>query len=193
MRVVRVLSWFVLVGGIAGCQQAPPAQAPGAATSAGLAQKPSGSLAQVMRGIPFPNSNIIFDTQSLDPAALKDKKPGDTGAGASAQYNSVYGGWQAVENAALALQETANLITIPGRMCENGKPVPLDDEVYKKAAAGLVEAGKVAYKAAQSKNLDAMLEAGGTVTDACAACHEVYRDKDDNKDRCTPSAGAAKK
>jgi hypothetical protein len=159
-----------------------PAPTPAAAPPAPAAQ-PYASLAQVMRGIPFPNSNIIFDTQSLDPAA--EKKPGDTsGAGASAQYNSVYGGWQAVENAALALSETANLIMIPGRLCENGRPVPLDQDDYKKFAAGLAEAGKVAYKAAQSKNLDAMLEAGGTVTDACSACHDVYREKPDVKDRC---------
>src|SRR5688572_26399248 len=174
---------------VAGCSSSAPA--PATAPAAPAAQ-PYANLAQVMRGIPFPNSNIIFDTQSLDPAALTDKKPGEQGVGASAQYNSVYGGWQAVENAALAIQETANLITIPGRLCENGKPVPLDREDYKKFAAGLVEAGKVAYKAAQSKNLDAMLEAGGTVTDACSACHEVYREKPDNKDRCTPPAAAAK-
>ena len=186
-RLYGLMGMAVLV---AGCSSPAPAPAPAPAAPAA---QPYANLAQVMRGIPFPNSNIIFDTQSLDPAALKDKKPGDTGAGASAQYNSVYGGWQAVENAALALQETANLITIPGRMCENGRPVPLNDEDYKKAAAGLVEAGKVAYKAAQSKNLDAMLEAGGTVTDACSACHEIYRDKPDNKDRCTPPAAAAAK
>ena len=173
---------------VAGCST--PAPAPAPAPSGPVAQ-PHATLAQVMRGIPFPNSNIIFDTQSLDPEALKDKKPGDAAVGASAQYNSVYGGWQAVENAALALQETANLITIPGRMCENGKPVPLGDELYQKAAANLIEAGKVAYKAAQSKNLDAMLEAGGTVTDACAQCHEKYRDTTDVKDRCTPQSAAA--
>ena len=174
---------------VAGCSS--PAPTPAPAPAAPVAQ-PHANLAQVMRGIPFPNSNIIFDTQSLDPEAQKDKKPGEQ-VGASAQYNSVYGGWQAVENAALAIQETANLIMIPGRMCENGKPVPLNDEDYKKAAAGLVEAGKVAYKAAQSKNLDAMLEAGGTVTDACAACHEKYRDKDNLADRCTPTAAATAK
>ena len=179
-RLYGLMGMAVLV---AGCSS--PAPAPATAPAAPAAQ-PYATLAQVMRGIPFPNSNIIFDTQSLDPAAQKDKKPGEAAAGASAQYNSVYGGWQAVENAALALQETANLITIPGRKCENGKPVPLDDELFKKAAAGLVEAGKVAYKAAQSKNLDTMLEAGGTVTDACAACHEKYRDTKDTKDRCTP-------
>jgi hypothetical protein len=176
---------------LAGCGTPAPAPAPAPAAPAA---QPYANLAQVMRGIPFPNSNIIFDTQSLDPEAQKDKKPGETAAvGASAQYNSVYGGWQAVENAALALQETANLIMIPGRLCENGRPVPLDREDYRKFADGLAEAGKVAYKAAQSKNLDAMLEAGGTVTDACAACHEVYREKPDNKDRCTPPAAAAAK
>jgi hypothetical protein len=187
----RLYGWMGMALFVAGCSA--PAPAPAPAPAAPAAQSYS-SLAQVMRGIPFPNSNIIFDTQSLDPEALKDKKPGEAAAvGASAQYNSVYGGWQAVENAALALQETANLITIPGRLCENGKPVPLNDEVYQKAVAGLVEAGKVAYKAAQSKNLDAMLEAGGTVTDACAACHEKYRDTQDVKDRCTPQAAAASK
>jgi hypothetical protein len=185
-RLYGLMGMVVL---IAGCGSPAPAPAP---APAGPATQPYSNLAQVMRGIPFPNSNIIFDTQSLDPEAQKEQKPGEPAVGASAQYNSVYGGWQAVENAALALQETANLITIPGRMCENGKPVPLDQADYQKFAAGLVEAGKVAYKAAQSKNLDAMLEAGGTVTDACAACHEVYRDKDNLADRCTPPAAAAK-
>jgi cytochrome c553 len=41
---------------------------------------------------------------------------------------------------------------------------------------GLRDAGRAALKAAQSKNLDAMVEVSGTVADACAACHEVYRD-----------------
>jgi hypothetical protein len=167
-----------------------PAPAPAPAPAAPTAQ-PYASLAQVMRGIPFPNSNIIFDTQTTDPGAAK--KPGEAGVGASAQYNSVYGGWQAVENAALAISETANLIMIPGRLCENGKPVPLDREDYQKFAAGLAEAGKAAYKAAQSKNIDAMVEVAGTMSDACAACHEVYREKPDNKDRCTPPAAAPAK
>jgi cytochrome c556 len=40
-------------------------------------------------------------------------------------------------------------------------------------------------RAARLKNLDAMVEASGTVSDV-RACHEVYRDKDDPKDRCIP-------
>ncbi len=173
---------------VAGCS---PAPAPAPAAPPAPAAQPYASLAQVMRGIPFPNSNIIFDTQTSDPGAAK--KPGEAGAGASAQYNAVYGGWQAVENAALAISETANLITIPGRLCENGRPVPLDRDDFKKFAAGLAEAGKAAYKAAQSKNIDNMVEASGTVSDACSACHEIYREKPDNKDRCTPPAAPAAK
>jgi cytochrome c' len=161
------------------CTQAQP-PAPAAAASAA---KPYGSLAQVMRGIPFPNSNIIFDTQSTDPAAAQ--KPAE-GTNASAQFSGVYGGWQAVENAAIALQETANLITIPGRKCDNGRDVPVNQEDFKKWAQGLQEAGAAAYKAAQSKNMDQMVDVSGTVADACAACHEKYRDKEDLTMRCIP-------
>ncbi len=161
------------------CTQAQP-PAPAAAASAA---KPYGSLAQVMRGIPFPNSNIIFDTQSTDPAAAQ--KPAE-GTSASSQFSGVYGGWQAVENAAIALQETANLITIPGRKCDNGRDVPVNQEDFKKWAQGLQEAGAAAYKAAQSKNMDQMVDVSGTVADACAACHEKYRDKEDLKMRCIP-------
>src|SRR5262249_15606165 len=146
----------------------PPAAAPQSA-------QPYATLAQVMRGIPFPASNIIFDTQTHDPGAAK--KVANPGGGATASFSGVYGGWQEVENNALAIAETANLLMIPGRMCENGRPAPTDRDDFKKFAAGLADAGKAAYKAAQSKNLDAMVDVSGTVSDACAACHEVYRDK----------------
>ena len=71
-RLYGLMGMAVLV---AGCSSPAPAPAPAPAAPAA---QPYATLAQVMRGIPFPNSNIIFDTQSLDPAALKDKKPGDT-------------------------------------------------------------------------------------------------------------------
>ena len=165
------------------CISCTQAQAPAPAPATAPAQKPYGTLAQMMRGIPFPNSNIIFDTQSTDPAAAQKPAEGTT---ASSQFSGVYGGWQAVENAALALQETANLLTIPGRMCENGRPAPVDQEDFKKWTQGLADAGAAAFKAAQSKNMDQMVEVSGTVSDACAACHEKYRDTEDTKNRCIP-------
>jgi hypothetical protein len=142
------------------------------------------NLAQMMRGIPFPNANIVFDTQIQDPEA--PKPPSEVGRGATAAFASVYGGWQQVENSALAIAESANLMLIPGRSCSNGRPVPLDQADFQQFAKGLADAGLAAYRASQTKSLDAMVKASGVVAGACAACHEVYRDKKNPKDRCIP-------
>jgi hypothetical protein len=139
------------------------------------------SLAQLMRGLLYPNSEIIFATQDEDPEAA-------AAAGAEADPfggGNLYAGWEGVENAALMLSEAANLIVIPGRLCENGLPVPLGNEDFRMAARQLVEAGRVAYEAALTKSMDAMLEASGVVSDACSVCHETYRDRsDDEMMRC---------
>lgn len=171
-----VVPMLLFVG--CGRDDAAPAQA-------GQAFSPAAhsNLAQMMRGIPFPNSNIIFDTQSQDPEAAQASA--DAG-GATAMFAGVYGGWQAVENASLALAETANLMMIPGRLCENGRPVPVENEDYQRFTDELIEAGMAAYRAAQSRDQDAMVDVSGTVTEACANCHDVYRDKPDEADRCIP-------
>jgi cytochrome c556 len=51
---------------------------------------------------------------------------------------------------------------------------------------GLRDAGQAAYKAAQSKNMDNIVDAAGTVTEACAACHDEYREKPNLSMRCLP-------
>ena len=142
------------------------------------------NLAQMMRGIAFHNANIVFDAQSQDPEA--PKPPSEVGRGAAAAYARVYGGWQQVENSALAIAESANLMLIPGRSCANGRPVPLDQADFQQFAKGLADAGLAAYRAAQTKSLDAMVRVSGVVAKACAACHEVYRDKKKPEDRCIP-------
>ena len=162
------------------CSTVPESAAP----PASFTPQPYANLAQVMRGIPFTFSNIVFDAQAKDPGAPRPAAEVTTGA--TETFKNVYGGWQEVENSALALAEASNLLMISGRFCENGKPVPVQEETYRKAAEGLAAAGRAAYKAAQSKNMDAMLEVSETVSVACANCHEPYRDFDDQKQRCTP-------
>jgi hypothetical protein len=146
------------------------------------------NLSQLMRAIPFTHSNLIFDAGNEDPEEKKKKAETATSAGdATAAYGNIYAGWQQVENAALALQETANLIMIPGRLCENGKPVPIDQEDFRKWSEGLVTAGQAALDAARSRSVDRMLEVGEAVTNSCAGCHEKYRDTPNQPaDRCTP-------
>ena len=129
----------------------------------------------------FVNSNVIFTAQGEDPAAMEPDLFLSTSPSA---MTGLYGGWQAVENAGIALAEAANLLTIPGRRCSNGRPVPMENADWLKFVQGLRDAGMAAYKAAQSKNQDAILEVSETVTVACANCHEKYRDFDNLIDRC---------
>ena len=182
MRLLKVLSVLVLV---ASCGSPAPAPAPAATTAS--ASEVKGSLNQVMRGILFPNSNIIFDAQDKDPGAPVDPK--DLG---TSPYAGTYGGWEAVENASIALAEAANLVALPGRSCANGKPVPLTDPTFQKGLAALREVSMASFKAAQEKKVDAFLDISDKITQACATCHDVYRDTIvDGKPigiegRCTP-------
>ena len=187
MRHLMVAAAFGLISTIVAAQ-APSKPAPRPAT------KPAGTLAQVMRGIYFPNANLIFDVQQTDPAAPK-KKSGETGGSATDTYSGAYSGWEVVENAAIALTDGVDLILKPGRLCQNGKPVPLQQADFQKFARDMRAAGEKVLQAARTKNQEKVSDATNDLSDACAGCHEVYRDKGpaDSAARCTPptSAGAA--
>ena len=167
------------------------AQTPAPARPAAPAQTKSGAvapaprvyanLAQLMRGILFPASNVIFAAQNDDPTKIPPAKDPAT---ATDLLASSYGQWQAVENSALALSEAANLLIIPGRKCSNGLPVPIRNADWPKFVQGLRDAGVTAYKAAQSKNTDNILMAADAITEACANCHNKYREKPTLADRC---------
>ena len=150
-------------------------------TAQAPARDPVGTLALVMRSILFPNSNILFDTQSRDP----DAPPQTTAADGTvtATFSSIYTGWGLVEAASVALAESAQLIMMPGRSCENGLPVPVGNADFQQFARDLVDVGTRAYEIAQSKNLDAMVEITNEVAGACENCHAVYRKY---QDRCVP-------
>jgi cytochrome c553 len=138
---------------------------------------PEGNLAELMRAIAFPNSNIIFNVQLKDPGAQTKKPP----AAAPFDYvewgSTVYPGWLAIDQAAVALTETAPLLLTPGRRCQNGRPVPVDRADWKQYVKELVEVGKLARRASQARNFDAFIDISDKLNDACANCHKVYRDK----------------
>jgi hypothetical protein len=168
----------------------PPTPAASPPSAQGAAARPQsqvhGDLRQVMRGILFPNSNVVFLAQGTDPATVPKDADGTTSVNPLA---SVYGGWEAIENSSIALAEAANLLTIPGRMCANGKPVPVQSADWQRFVQGLRDAGMASYKAAQTKDMDKMLDAADTLTNACSECHDVYREKSEQRGgdaaRCT--------
>jgi hypothetical protein len=163
------------------------AQPPPKPVTARPAATPAGTLAQVMRGIYFPNSNLIFDVQQHDPAAPKPKT-GDAAGSATAAYGGAYSGWEVVENAAVALTDGVDLILRPGRSCQNGRPVPVQQADFQKFARDMRAAGGKVLQAARTKNQEKVSDATNDLADACASCHEVYRDKGpaDSAARCTP-------
>jgi hypothetical protein len=161
----------------------PAAAKPAGGTAPNVHGEPMGTLAQVMRGILFPNSNILFDVQSNDPAA--PKKEAAAGGGATATFANIYTGWQTVENAAISIGEAATLMMIPGRRCENGKPVPLTQKDYIGWTNDLRKVSEMMLKAAQSKNLEKASDATNEVAGACENCHTKYRDTAGGP-RCTP-------
>ena len=149
---------------------------PAAAASAGAgpALTATANLAQLMRALTFPNANILFNVQVKDPATDKPSTP------VPFDYvkwgATVYPGWQAIDQGALGLIESTPLFLVPGRRCENGQPAPVERDDWKQYTEALMVVARDAYKASQSRNMDAVAGMSDRLNDACANCHKKYRD-----------------
>ncbi len=181
-RVILALIAWIGTSGSVGVSQTPPPKTPPPARPAAVASRPEiyANLAQLMRGTLYPASNIIFAAQGDNPADVPMAQDPSVAVNLLA---SSYGKWQAVENSSLAIFEVANLLTIPGRKCSNGRLAPINNRIRPNLLR-FRDAAMVAYKAAQSKNQDNILMAADTLTTACANCHNVYREKPTFADRC---------
>ena len=149
------------------------------AAEAAKAYPPLGNMAQLMRGIFFPNSNLIFTVQTHDPAAKPTQK-----IDASTQSNGfswadwgagIYGGWELVDNAAIALTDAAPLMLVPQR-CENGRQAPVTDPDWIRYTEEMMAVSRKIYRASQQRNQELVSELTGDLSDSCAACHGAYRD-----------------
>jgi hypothetical protein len=74
--------------------------------------------------------------------------------------------WIRIENAATTLMESGNLLMIGERAQDQAEWMTLSQ--------GLVDAGKLALTAAQSRNPDEIFKIGGDVYAACDGCHQRY-------------------
>jgi len=138
---------------------------------------PPGNLAELMRGILFPSSNLLFNVQTNDPGAARTAFDATDNFSWVEWGAGIYSGWQIVDYAAIALAESAPLFLTPGRLCENGQPVPVDRADWIRYTAEMVEAGKAAYRASQTRDQEAVSEVTNVIAEACYNCHEAYRDK----------------
>jgi hypothetical protein len=168
-----------LVFGLAALVVSVNAQSP----QPGAAQEVHANLNQLMRGVLYPAANVVFYAQADNPAEVKPV-PGQDPSMATDPLTSTFGGWQAVENAALALAESANLLLVPGRVCANGAPVPMTDPAWATFVQQVRDAGLKAYDAARAKDQDKMVELSEKVSAACAGCHRKWRDRKTPANRC---------
>ncbi len=119
--------------------------------SASMAQAPTfqpvGTVLQLMKAIVIPSSDVIFKIPSEAP---KDDK-----------------GWAVVQNNALMLAESGNLLMMAGRSKDN-------DE-WMKDARGLVVAGTAAFQAANAKDVNKLSDVSDDILTACETCHTKYK------------------
>jgi hypothetical protein len=160
-------------------QTPPAAQAP----SANAPEPVFADLNQLMRGVLYPAANVVFSAQADNPGEVKFV-PGHDPTMSTDPLTSTFGGWVAVENAALALAESASLLSIAGRACSNGVPVPTKDPAWAAFLQQLRDVSMQSYKAAKAKDQDKMIELSSTLSTACNGCHRKWRDRRTPENRC---------
>jgi hypothetical protein len=174
---------LILALGVAACGLSLMAQAPSAPAIA--TQQVHADLNQLMRGSLYAAANVVFSAQADDPTTKKWPEFHDP-AMSTDPLISTFGGWVAVENAALALAESTNLMAIPGRLCSNGVPVPTTDPGWAKFVQDTRDVSMQAYKAAQAKDQAQIFKVSEALSTACAGCHRRWRDRRPGADRCKP-------
>ena len=108
--------------------------------------QPIATVRELMERIIVPTSDMVFGVAGEAP------KDGE--------------GWTALGNSALTLAESGNLLLMSTPSGDKG--------VWSEQSKALRAAAAAAYKAANAKDADAVIEAGDKIYETCAGCHEQY-------------------
>ena len=104
------------------------------------------TVTQLMKAMVIPASNALFNLPRNVPE--EDE------------------GWSEVQNSAVILAESGNLLMI-GRRAQ-------DSEVWMATSRALLEAGEAALKAVQARDVEAITDVGNQIIEACESCHEKH-------------------
>ena len=105
-----------------------------------------GTSREIMEVLTIPLSDAVFAAGSKPPASDAE--------------------WEKVQQQALALAESANLLLMPPRLITTGS--------WVKWSVAQRDASVVALKAARAKNGDALSTAADALYETCAGCHKTY-------------------
>lgn len=109
--------------------------------------QPAGNMSQLMINILYPTSNAIFYVERNPPKTQTD--------------------WNELQNQAMMLAESGNLLMMPGRARDQGD--------WIKDSKLVVDAGMAAFKLARAKDLPGIVALNDQLYTACVTCHEQYR------------------
>jgi len=180
-RTVLPLSLIML----AACGLSLLAQTPATPSTTSAAQQVYADMNQLMRGVLYPAANVVFASQ-LENAGEVKLPPGVDPNMSTDPLTSTFGGWTAIENAALALAESSNLLLIPDRKCANGVVPPTKDPAWLAFVEELRGASMKAYEAAKAKSdTEKMFAISDVVAKSCSGCHRRFRDRRGAGTRCT--------
>jgi len=140
---------FVIAGARSARAAMPPAEAP--------ATTPIASIKQIMNGIVLPDATIIYNAVGtiVTVNGVEETAP-ETDAD-----------WAKVANSAAAVIESGNLMLMGERAIDRGD--------WVKMTRDFMEQGKLALKAAEAKDKDGIVSAGGDLNTTCDNCHARYQ------------------
>ena len=124
----------------------PPSQSP-AAPDNPPGPKPVATMRELMLKIVYPYSDAIFYVEREAPKNV--------------------GEWMTLETKTLTLAELGNLMMSPGRA--------YNQDQWMKDAQLLVNVANSAYKAAQARNLQGLVDLNAELYESCQSCHEHFR------------------
>jgi cytochrome c553 len=132
------------------------------------------SIKQLMAGLIDPAADTVWESVGtiISAAGTEERRPKTDKE------------WEAVRNAALHLTEGGNLLMLGHRA--------KDHDAWWRMSRTLVDAGAVALKAAEDRNVQALFDAGEGIATACDTCHGVYWIYQEGEDKKEKPGNAAR-
>jgi hypothetical protein len=118
---------------------------------------PVATIKQIMNGIVNPDAYVIYNAVGTKTSAK--------GVEEIAPKNDEE--WAAVGNSAAAIVESGNLLLMGDRAVDKGD--------WVKMTRAFMDTGKAALKAAEAKDKDGIVSAGGDLNTTCDNCHAKYQ------------------
>jgi hypothetical protein len=170
--------------GMAGCAaQSPPSARDPQSIQAPPQYRLTATIQDLMDGIIDPSADALWDSVAYiaTTRGVEDRQPRTDEE------------WKAVRNSAIILIEAANLLSMPGRSVarahapteappgagelsheEIQRRIDATHEGFTQFARSLQDAGLQALRAIDARNAQGLMDAGGTIDEACEACHVTY-------------------